>query len=279
MNRILIIGKNGNLGRELTQALAGRNVTTWGHSDFDIINEAEVQTKILELKPDIVFNCTAYTNVDGAETDYAAAESINTTGVGYLAEACNKTEATLVHYSTGMVFSGEDETGYNEDSEPDPVNAYGKSKLAGEKAIQSAAEKFYIIRTAWLYAKPENETSKKSFNEIMLDLAKTKPQLSGVEDEIGSPTWAKDLAQASIGLVDSKSAFGIYHITNSGQASRLDWTKEILKIKEIDIPVEPVLGSSFPRPAKRSHYELLNNTKLTPLRSWQEALQDYLKSN
>lgn len=279
MNKILIIGKNGNLGRELQKVLANTDLTAWDYTELDITNKSDVESKITELAPNVIYNCAAYTNVDGAEEDYESAELINSTGARNLAEVCKEIGATLIHYSTGMVFQGDNENGYNEDSEPNPINAYGKSKLDGEQAIQDSGANFYIIRTAWLYAKPENESSKKSFNEIMLDLAAAHPQLKGVDDEVGPPTWAKDLAEESVKLVNDNKPFGIYHITNSGKASRFEWTKEILKIKKIDIPVEPVSGNSFPRPAKRCHYELLNNTKLTPLRSWQEALQDYLTQN
>ncbi len=276
--RILIIGKNGNLGRELVKALHTHEVTAWDREEIDVTDKALAQQLITDLKPEVIYNCAAYTAVDKAESDYQTAELLNGHAAGYLAEICESIQATLIHYSTGMVFLGDDATGYDEGSKPDPINAYGKTKLLGETLIQEKCKNFYIIRTEWLYAKPENETAKKSFNEIMLDLATTNPVLQGVSDEIGRPTWAKDLAEASASLMTSGNSCGIYHITNAGQASRLAWTEEILRIKGIQIPVEPVSGNSFPRPAKRPQFELLNSTKLPPLRSWQEALNEYLQS-
>lgn len=178
-----------------------------------------------------------------------------------------------------MIFKGDDAAGYNENAVPDPVNAYGRTKLLGETLIAQNLKHYYIIRTEWLYAKPENETAKKSFNEIMLHLARTQPELNGVNDEIGRPTWAKDLAEASWQLVTAQQPFGVYHITNSGQASRLQWTEEILKQKNIAVPVSGVRSSTFPRPALRPEYELLNNTKLPALRSWQAGLKEYLEIN
>ncbi len=277
-DKVLILGSKGNLGRELIKALADKDVTAWDSDDLDITNPTQVEQKITELKPDVVFNCAAYTNVDGAESDYETAQLVNGIAVGYLAATCAKISATLVHYSTGMVFPGTDSGGYSEDSIPNPVNAYGQSKLLGEQLLQSSGSDYYLIRTAWLYASPDNEHSKKSFNEIMLDLAAKNPALKGVDDEVGPPTWAKDLAESSRQLIESGQPSGIYHLTNSGSGSRFDWTSTILQIKNIDIPVEPVSGSTFPRPAIRPRYELLKNTKLPTLRNWQDALKEYLNS-
>lgn len=275
--KIAITGKNGNLGRELAVILQGHELLLWDHHDLDITNETMVHEKLTTHKPNIVFNCAAYTNVDKAEADYSTAEQLNGYAPGYIAKACNTINAILVHYSTGMIFPGDNAEGYNETADSGPVNAYGRSKLLGEVEIQKYAKKWYIIRTAWLYAKPDSPTAKKSFNEIILELAAKMEPLQGVTDEIGSPTWAKDLAIRSTELALDKTPFGIYHITNSGRASRYEWAQEILKIKNIEKQLTPVQGSQFPRPAKRPHYELLTNTKLAPLRSWQDALQEYLK--
>lgn len=275
--KIIVIGKNGNLGRELLKTLP--QATGWDRTEIDITHEAQVTSMLAEHRPDVVFNCAAFTNVDQAQSDYKAAELINGQAVGFLAKACHDINATLVHYSTGMVFKGDNPNGYNEDSTPDPVNAYGESKLLGEKLIAKHIQKYYLIRTEWLYAKPENKTAKKSFNEIILDLAKTNSSLVGVIDEIGKPTWANDLAQASFQLISRDYPYGIYHLTNEGQASRHDWAKEILKIKNIDIPLEAVEGKTFARPAPRPKYELLNNNKFPKLRSWQDALKEYLQTS
>lgn len=279
--KILILGKNGNLGNEFAQLLTGSDheLLLWDKRDLDITKKDKVQEKIIAAKPDVVINCTGYTNVDKAEEDYITAMLINCHAVGYIAEACKNVGALLVHFSTGMVFPGNDPKGYNEDDEPDAVNAYGRSKLLGEIEVKKKIDQHYIIRTEWLYAKTKNPKAKKSFTDIILEMADKQEFLQGVIDEIGRPTWTKDLGKASIDLVFSKAPFGVYHISNSGEASRLEWAKEILAIKSISKDISSVSGASFPRPAKRPHYELLNNTKLTPLRSWQEALKEYLTTN
>lgn len=276
MSKFLILGKNGNLGRTFLNLLPQDSVTAWDADELDITDQNAVLRKLSELKPDVVINCAAYTAVDKAESEFSIAEKINGTAVGYMAEACAANNAILVHFSTGMVFAGTSPYGYNENSSTSPINAYGKSKLAGEQLIKEKLENFYIIRTEWLYAKPDTDAGKKSFIEIMLDLAQTRDYLEGVIDEIGKPTWAKDIAKATIELLQSKQPFGVYHLTNSGQASRKEWAEEIFKIAGLDVIVNPVHGEAFPRPAKRPQFELLNNTKLPELRSWQEALREYL---
>jgi dTDP-4-dehydrorhamnose reductase len=293
--QILILGSNGSLGTELAKIYLPGQAVAMDRDQLDITDLEQIRKVFMEVRPALVYNCAAYTAVDQAEIDYDRALLLNGTAPGYLAGCCAEIGATLVHFSTGMVFKGDDAAGYNEDAIPNPLNAYGRTKLAGEQALAKSSANYYIIRTEWLYAAPllnvgspgasvPGATSKKSFNEIMLDLAaqsmaKGTP-LKGVEDEFGRPTWARDLALAARGVVESGQPFGIYHLANSGQASRLDWAREIFKIKNLPVTVEPVSAASFPpRPAPRAKYELLNNTKLSELRPWQEALAEYLTSN
>lgn len=276
---ILIIGKNGNLGREFVKYLSNEKVTAWDRAEIDITNEQDTFKKITDVRPDIVINCAAYTAVDLGEINYEAANLLNGYGPGYIAGACKTVGATMVHFSTGMVFQGDDSSGYHENSRPDPVNAYGKTKLLGEELVKKNTDNYYIIRTEWLYARPENETAKKSFNEIMLDLAALGGPLKGVHDEIGKPTWAKDLTASTMNIIKNGTASGVYHLANSGQASRLEWAQAIMEIKQIEIKFELVSGSAFPRPAKRPQFELLNNTKLPHMRHWKTALEEYLTTN
>lgn len=276
MPKFLLIGQNGTLGTAFKQLLPSEDTAAPERDRLDITNQEQVQNFFTEHQPEVVINCSAYTNVDGAESDFSTAYQINAEAVGYLSAACNQIKARLIHFSTGMVFGGTNPTGYNESDTPNPINKYGESKLAGEKIIQNTAQKYYIVRTEWLYGKPVSETAKKSFVEIMLDLGQTG-KVKAVNDETGKPTWAKDLAQAVIDLIDSKRENGLYHLTNEGVASREDWTKEIYVQKGMSVEIESVPGSTFPRPAKRPEFELLNNTKLPKLRSWQEALAEYLK--
>ncbi len=276
MPKFLIIGHNGTLGTAFKQVLPSEQTFVVDRESLDITDSEQVQKFLAEHKPEVVINCAAYTNVDSAESDYETAYKINAEAVGNLSEACNQIKARLIHFSTGMVFAGTSADGYSEDATTNPINKYGESKLAGEKLIQEKAQQYYIVRTEWLYGKPTSESAKKSFVEIMLDLGQTG-KVKAVNDETGKPTWAKDLAQAVIDLIDSKRENGLYHLTNEGVASREDWTKEIYVQKGMSVEIESVPGSTFPRPAKRPEFELLNNTKLPKLRSWQEALAEYLK--
>ncbi len=277
--KYLIIGKNGNLGTEFLTHLHDSDVVAMDYKDIDITNKEQVFSVIESINPDVILNCAAFTAVDKAETEYELAEAVNVQGPLHLSLICKQIDTILVHFSTGMIFPGDDENGYNEVATTNPVNAYGKTKLLGEQSIQENWEKHYIIRTEWLYAKPQNSSAKKSFNEIILDLAKSGQPLKGVADEIGQPTWAKDLVETLLQIIDQGLPYGIYHVANEGKASRLDWAAEILKLNGIDLPIEPVSGELFPRPAARPNFELLINTKLPPLRSWQEALKEYFNSN
>ncbi len=277
MQTYLIIGHLGTLGNEFRELLNGQELLLADRSELDITDPNSVAQYFSAQKPDVVINCAAYTNVDGAETDYNSALLVNATALKFLSENCNKAGATLIHFSTGMVFLGEDPNGYNEDDATDPINRYGESKLQGEKIIQATAEHYYIIRTEWLYGKPQSSDAKKSFVEIMLNLGHTG-KVKAVNDEHGKPTWAKDLAMATLALIDSKAQNGIYHLINEGSASREDWTREIYKLRGMDVEIESVPGTTFPRPAKRPEFELLNNTKLPKLRTWQAALKEYLNS-
>lgn len=277
MAKYLLIGSNGTLGVEFKHIINSADLIIGDRADIDVTNFEKTRAFLERHTPEVVINCTGYTKVDGVENDYDAAMLLNGTALKNLSEVCNDINAALVHFSTGMVFSGTKETGYNEDDKPSPINRYGLTKLEGEMHIQEICRKYYIIRTEWLYGKPRTETAKKSFVEIMIELAESGT-VRGVIDEIGKPTWAKDLAQASMALIESGKPYGIYHLANEGQTSRADWAKEIYKLKNIGVNVEPVSGSEFPRPAPRPHYELLNNTKLPKLRPWQEALKEYLSS-
>lgn len=273
--KYLIIGNQGTLGSEFERLLGDQAICV-DREGLDITNPDAVQVFFQKHQPKVVINCAAYTNVDGAETDYPTALQLNATAPGHLAKAANEVNATLIHFSTGMVFAGNERQGYNEDAITEPVNHYGESKLAGEEMVR-IADRHYIIRTQWLYGKPQNSSAKKSFIELMIELGKTGP-VKSVVDEIGKPTWSKDLAQATLQMLETKQPYGVYHLINEGQASRLDWTAEIYRCLNMNVEIQPVSGKEFPRPAARPHYELLNNTKLPRLRSWQTALEEYLRT-
>lgn len=271
--KVLILGAKGNLGQVFVGLYHDHEVFAWDRSDLDVTDEEMVMNKISELQPGLVINCAAYNAVDNAEDDRITAESVNGYAPGYIAKAADAVGATMVHYSTGQVFDGAKPQGYNEDDLPEPLNVYGKSKQMGEIEAQANTERLYIIRTCWLYGKPTG--GKKSFTDIVLDLAQSG-SVKGVGDEFGNPTYVVDLAQATRALVEENKPFGIYHLVNTGIASRYDWAKEVLAIKGISADLILASASDFPRKAARPKYEVLNNTKFIELRPWTEALREYL---
>ncbi|MDD2807048.1 MAG: dTDP-4-dehydrorhamnose reductase [Patescibacteria group bacterium] len=277
--KILILGASGMLGHDLTKAFSGREVFAWDMSALDITDGTAVERKITTLKPTIVINAAAYTDVDGAEKNEALASKINGEAVGYLAAVCQKIGALLVHYSTEYVFDGQNNDGYDETSLVSPINAYGRSKAKGEALLQQYGEMFYLIRSSWLYGKAPQVGKPRGLNfvETMLKLAQEIKEIDVVSDQFGKPTYAADLAVATRQLVDSAKPCGIYHITNDGACSWYDFAKKIFEIKGIDVKVNPIKTEDYPFKTPRPKFAVLQNTKLEPLRSWEEALKEYLE--
>jgi dTDP-4-dehydrorhamnose reductase len=273
--KVLILGAQGSLGQTFVDLYHDHEVTAWDRDELDITDEQATGNRIQELKPELIINCAAYNAVDKAEEDRATAESINGYAVGYIAKAAADIDALMVQYSTGQVFDGKNSAGYNEDDKTNPINAYGRSKLLGELELREKTEKFYLIRTCWLYGKPA--AGKKSFTDIMLEMSEKGQDINAVLNEFGNPTYVKDLAQATRALIEEKKPWGVYHLTNSGVASRYDWAKEIFNLKGLKSTLNHVDASYFTRPAARPTYEVLNNTKFIELRPWTEALREYLE--
>jgi dTDP-4-dehydrorhamnose reductase len=275
---ILVFGSKGMLGGELVRQLGNREVVGLDNNDLDITDKTAVQLKIQELKPDVIFNCVAYNGVDQAEKspDKELAFALNADAVGFIAEEAEKTGSIFIHYSSGFVFDGENQNGYTEQDTPSPISVYGESKLEGEKqALKSS--KCYLIRLNLLFGKAgSSPKAKKSFPDLILGLAKDKNEFDFVTDEVSTPTYAADLASASIQLVDQKYPYGIYHLVNEGSASWLDFAKEVFKVKGINATLNPTTSDKFVRPALRPKNSVLLNTKFPKLRSWQEALESYL---
>lgn len=275
--KVLITGSNGMLGHDLIDVLDGKHelIKTTSKS-LDITDKDKVKDYIVNENPDIVINSAAYTDVDGCETNEEIAYKVNCEGVKNLALACKVVDCPLVHISTDYVFNGENTKPWMEDDEVGPISIYGKSKLQGEEAIESILDKFFIIRTSWLYG-----INGGNFPKTMLELAKTHDTLTVVTDEIGTPTYTLDLAQAIAELIET-DYYGVYHITNSDYCSWFDFAKYIFEVKNIDVNVVPVTAEEFARPASRPHYSVLNNSHwikngFKPLRSYKEAIKDYLK--
>lgn len=249
---------------------------------LDITNKEQVEKFIGEVKPEILINASAYTAIDRAEDEdqKELCLKINAEGVKYLAEACSKNGIIFVHYSTDYIFDGENMNGYREDDKTiGPKNFYGNSKYLGEKNIlrvESENYKFqyYILRTSWLYGKEG-----KNFIKTMLELSKTKSELNIINDQHGGPTYTIDVAKRTRYILEQKLKKGIYHITNEGITTWYDFAIEIFRIKNINIKVNPVNSEQYQTKAIRPHYSILLNTKILPkMRSWEEALEEFLKT-
>ena len=275
--KIIIIGARGMLGQELARAFQKDKPLLWDRHEIDISDEPQVSEKINEIKPAVVINAAAYNDVDGAEKNEALANKINGFGPGYLAKATRASGGILVHYSTDYVFRGDKREGYREDDQPEPQSAYARSKYLGEQHVQKYTDRFYLIRLSRLFGQPaSSETAKKSFVQLMLELAKTKSELNVVNEERDCPTYASDLARRTQEIISQQKQFGIYQLTNAGSCTWYEFAQEIFTIKGIGVKLNSVPASFFPRPAARPQYSILINTKLPPLRPWQEALAEFL---
>ncbi|MDO9399792.1 MAG: dTDP-4-dehydrorhamnose reductase [bacterium] len=283
--KILILGAKGNLGVQLMKVFAnGNEVIGWDRSEIDITDRELILKKVDDLKPDVIINAAAYNAVDKCEDndeEYELAKKLNIDGPKFLAEAALNVKAILIHYSSDYVFSGNKEDGYCEDDAPDPINRYGKTKFFGEKKIielSGKGLKWYLIRTSKLFGpKGESEVSKDSFFDVMLKLSKEKDEINVVDGEKSCFTYTPDLALATRRLVESDRGYGIYHIINSNTCTWYEAVKELFKIKNIQIKVKSIKSEQLDRPAKRPKNSTLLNIKFDQLRSWQEALKEFLK--
>ena len=273
--KILITGAYGMLGSDLREVLKNHELIATGSKDLDITDEDKVIDFITENSPEIVINAAAYTAVDDCETNYDHAYAVNATGPKNLAVACSKLDIPLIHISTDYVFDGSKRTPLVEDDKIGPQSAYGKTKLEGERFIQANTDKYFILRTAWLYGIHGG-----NFVQTMLNLSQEHDEITVVNDQIGSPTFSYDLAMAISNLFDSEK-YGIYHLTNDGECSWYDFARDIFELSKIDVKVIPVSTEEFPRPAPRPHYSVLSNEKwikagFPPMRNYKQALNEYL---
>ena len=274
--KILITGSNGMLGHDLIEALKDNHelVLTTSRT-LDITDKEQVFDFISQNKPDIVINSAAYTDVDGCEENQDLAYSVNGEGVKNLAFACREADSALLHISTDYIFNGENTRPWVEDDEIGPISVYGKSKLKGEQAILEILDKYFIVRTAWLYG-----INGKNFPKTMLELGKSHSEITVVYDEVGTPTYTPDLAQGISQLIESDS-YGIYHLTNSGSCSWCEFARYIFEVAQMDVKVIPVTAAEFARPAPRPSYSVLENRNwiengFKPLRSYKEAIKEYI---
>lgn len=273
--KILILGAKGMLGHELQKAFSDENkydITLWDREELDITDRDAVDVQIKELNPEVIINAAAYTAIDKAESEAELVYKINSYAVGYLANAAKDLGALLVHFSTDYVFDGENHMGYKEDyAAKNPATVYGKSKKLAEKMIEDIKPRYFLIRTQWLFG-----VSGKNFIETMLRLAGEGKDLKVVDDQFGSPTYAKDLAERVREMIEENRESGTYHVTNSEVCDWYDFAVKIFELSDVHPSIKPVTSEEFAAPAKRPTYSMLINTKLPPLRPWQDALKAYL---
>ena len=280
---VLVTGANGQLGQAI-QFISGNypqiDFVFCSSSDLDITIKENCQEVFAKYKPNFCINAAAYTAVDKAESEFEKANLINVVGAKNLAEVCKETNATLLHVSTDFVFDGSNTKPYTEEDIPNPTGVYGQTKLDGEKAIQETLVQHFIIRTSWVYSQFAN-----NFMKTMLRLASERDTLSVVNDQIGTPTNAVDLAEALITMLiktynlqsTTHNLFGIYNFSNEGQCSWYDFAKKIFEINSISINLVPIPSSSFPTPAKRPAYSVLDKSKINTafgmdIKGWEESL-------
>lgn len=259
---VLIFGAGGMLGHAIRDVFP--DAITFGHRDVEITDAAAVRTVIHQEKPFAVINAAAYTDVDGCEDNEDRANAVNGLAPGYLAAACSDTGAILVHYSTDYIFDGT-RMDYREDDRPNPLSAYGRSKLLGEQSIQKKMKNYRIIRTSWLFG-----AHGKNFVDTILALSHQMPQVKVVNDQVGKPTYSVDLARKTPEIISREP--GIYHITNNGVCSWYEFASAFIP------NAVPCSTGEFPRKAKRPAFSVLVNSKTTPLRHWSEAVKKYLQS-
>jgi len=275
--KVLITGGEGQLGKELKLLLEDNyDLYAWDIDKLDITKGAETINKIKGLNPDIIIHSAAYTDVDGCEDNIDLAYQVNAYGTRNVAVASQECDAKLLYISTDFVFDGAKNKPYIEFEQPNPLNIYGKSKLIGEEFVKSLVSKHFIVRTAWLYGKHGN-----NFLQTMLRLTEEKNMLTVVNDQIGSPTYTKDLAEVIKELIQS-NLYGTYHASNNGECSWYKFAKKIFEYANIDIEVKPVTSQEFIRPASRPKYSVLKNYSLEQglgykMRDWQIALEEFLK--
>lgn len=288
MKKILVTGANGQLGRAICHEYAGENVefintdvvmTEGIHSTLDITDIDEVMSLVKQTKPDVIINCAAHTNVDKCEQEWDLAYKINAIGPRNLSIASTETGAKMVHVSTDYVFEGNGTRPYTEFDEIHPISAYGKTKAEGEKFVREFAQRYFILRTAWLYGDGKN------FVKTMLRLSETHDEVNVVCDQLGSPTSAAELARM-IHFLEPTENYGLFHATCEGDTNWADFTEEIFRLAGKKTKVNHVTSKQYkemnPASADRPAYSILENymIKLTSdfrMADWKDAIAEYMK--
>jgi dTDP-4-dehydrorhamnose reductase len=261
VKNVLVTGANGQLGKclnELSVLHPSVRFVFANSQELDITNNEEVKLLFDSSEFDYCVNCAAYTSVDTAEKEMDKVRGVNVNGVINLAEICHNTKTTLIHISTDFVFDGKSEKPYVETDNTNPLSVYGKTKLEGEHKIQDILSNYFIIRTSWLYSEYGS-----NFMKTMLKLGKERKELNVVGDQIGTPTYAKDLGEVILKIITTgDSNYGVYHYSNEGIASWFDFAKQIFDVSNIKVKLNKIPSSEYPTPAIRPQYSVLSKEKI-----------------
>jgi dTDP-4-dehydrorhamnose reductase len=269
--KILVTGSGGQLGRELAEVLPerGHEAVVFTHSELDVADAEAARRAVEAHSPELVINAAAYTKVDGCETEIELAYSANALGPRNLAQACQRQGCELLHVSTNYVFDGKDERPYEPFDPPNPISAYGRTKLAGEEYVKHLTSRWYIVRSAGVYGRGHN------FVRTMLRLGAERDLLKVKDDEFISPTYARDLAEGILEVVEGRR-YGLYHLTNAGSCSWYEFAREIFRLASLGAELVPIPSAEYPMPAARPPNGVLSSLGSPELRHWREALADYL---
>lgn len=274
--RVTVFGASGLLGQDLVRELAGEQLTALSSKDGDLRDRARVRDVILSSRPDWIILSAAYTDVDGCESNRDRAFAVNCEGAINVAQAAREAESRLLFLSTDYVFDGRKRSPYETNDARNPASVYGESKARAEERLLEILPEVCIARTSWLFGH-----GGKCFPATILKLASTRPEISVVNDQRGSPTFTRDLASALVQLCRA-SAHGIVHVTNSGHCTWYDFAAEIVRLFKLPTVVKPVTATEFPRPARRPAYSVLSPSSLHAynihMPEWQDALRRYLAS-
>ena len=277
MNNILVTGSTGQLGSDVVKELLKRGYSTLSpnRSESNLCSEDNIRNYILNSNCEAIVHCAAYTQVDKAEDEKDLCIKINATATKHIAKCAKILDIPMIYISTDYVFDGTKDGEYTENDETNPINIYGESKLAGEKYVQEILDKYYIVRTSWVF-----NINGKNFIETMLRLSKANNQLSIVNDQIGSPTYTKDLSRLLVDMLET-SKYGLYHATNEGYCSWYEFANTIFKLANINIDIKAINSNEYASRAKRPMNSKLSKDKLIeygfkPLPHWEDALKDYL---
>ena len=267
--RIMVTGASGLLGKTLCPILEEEGFQYWACNSkiFDVTNTKMVNEIMNKINLDFIIHLAGYTNIDLAEDNPELAFNVNQLGTRNIARIAKKHDIPILYVSTNNVFDGTGTTPYKTTDATNPINVYGKSKLAGEREIIKATKKHYILRTSWLYGTG-------GYVDAMLTFSNFKKEISVVNDQIGCPTSCEDLSRKIVEIIKENKPYGIYHVTSSGSASWAEYTKKIFEFKKRNVEVNAIDKSDFPRPAKRPKYCVLDNDNILP--DWKNSLKKYL---